>query len=124
MAQHQCNHNEKHRCHHQLNDGGDLQSSAGGEGHHHSQNHNSKNVVQYRRSDHDLAFTGAQITELTEHAGSDADAGGRHRSSGKDRLNGIDVEDPHQSKGAQGEGQHDAHHGNGERLSADGDQLL
>ena len=107
-----------------MHDGCDFQRSTGSQRHHHSQDHDAEDVVEHGRSNHDLTFAGAQITKLAKHTRSDTDAGGRHRSTGKNRLDGIHVEDAHQTKGSQCEGKHHAHHSHGEGLSTDGDQFF
>ena len=124
LAQQQGHHHEQHRRHHQLDDGANLQTSAGSQGHHDGQDDDAENVVENGSTDHDLPLAGAQITEFTENTGGDADAGGRHRGTRKDRWDCINVEDGHEAKGAEGKGQHHTHHSDTEGLGPHRHQFL
>ena len=117
-------HNEHGSSSDQLHDRADLQGAPASQGHHDGQDHDAEDVIENGSADHDLTFTGFEVSQLTKHAGGNADAGGRHGSTGKNRRNRIHVKNRHQTPGAKSEGQHHTSDGHGEGLCADSNQFL
>ena len=120
--------NRRHNKHcggrYELQDRTNVQVSTGGQGDHHSQDHDAEDVIENGSTDHDLPLAGFQISEFSKHTGGNANAGGGHRGACKDRRNRSHVENGHQPPCAQGERQHHTRHRHGEGLRANGDQLI
>ena len=98
------------RCCHQLEDRAQTEALATGQAHHHGQDHDAEDVIEYGRADHGLPLAGAQKLQLAEHTGGDADAGGGHRRPGENRRNQGHIEEVIEARSAQGKGQHHAGH--------------
>ena len=101
---------KQNRRHHQLHNRPWREPLATGQGHHHRQDDDAENVIEHGGTDHDLALAAAQPAQFTENAGGDADAGGGHGRTGKDRQDQRHLEQQHQAGGAQGEGQQHTRH--------------
>ena len=107
-----------------MNKRSDIEAPPRTQRHHHRKNHDAEDVIQNSGADHNLTLAGAQIAQFSKHAGRNTNAGGRHRCPRKDGRNGIDVENAHQAKRAEGKGQHNADDRYREGLLPDSHQLI